>query len=526
MSSRPVDWSAVGWDRDPTPGDPDAVAQLAARFRRTAEAIEDAANGLELIEGNESYKGEGGDALRRRTRDLAGHVREVQRRYEEAADALNGYHPEQYAAQRMADEALRLAESAQSQQVSASWTLSQIPAAPTDGATEDPQVSLYRSAAQRAGQEAAGLIAQAQTDVRRAHDWQDEAGRRAAGKLKDVIEHDGLSDRWQDDLTGNTVGRLSTAFVKQLAKWADRIAAAAGVLALVANVIPVIGQAVAVIAGAVAGLASVVSLLSHAILRARGEENWTGTALALLGVVTLGLGRAATASGKIAVSATRARAWTNVAKPKPLTAVGRRHGKTLSNYSQVKKLVGGPLGKGTKDALPLATPKGLGTVGRRALHPRTIAKDVWKGIRTTRNSRTTRREWARDLVRPWGKTFDQLGRIDPSLLGAKNIQENLALAEMYRRRAKVAGIGDRVVTGIGVGQEVRGLVRGEDPEGSLQPTPLPRDAIEAARLSDEDLEAVRNGALFAIRYRQHEIPRPGQGWPVPVLGLRQDPVRS
>ncbi len=517
MSSRPVDWSAVGWDRDPTPGDPDAVAELAARFRRTAEAVETAAQGLRNIRDADSYKGEAGEELRKRTRDLADAVRGVRKRYEEAAEALDAYHPQQYAAQRMADQALRNAESAQSQQVTAANAMALYPE-PLAGVPEDPQVTAYRSSAQRAGQEAVAAIERARAEVQRAHEFQNAAGNAAAAKLKDAITGKRLNDSVRDNLVGNTVGQLSTGFLKTVAKWADRIAAVAGVIALAANVIPIIGQAVAVIAGAVAGLASLASLISHAILWARGEEDWKGTAFAVVGLLTLGAGRAAKASGKVAVQATRGRVWANLRRIAPTNkqAVGVK-----LSHREMTTLVGGRLGEG-RGALKAVTQGRRTALG--AFTPRAFARDFWQGIVTTRSG-SGFQAWRASVGRPWASTFQPLGRIEPSLLKMENAQALDALARNRQMLARVAGIGDQAATGVGAAQETWELVQGEKPV-RVRPSALPQDEIDSERMSGEDVEGARNGALFAIGYRRHEIPRPVQGWPVPVPGLRREPVPS
>ena len=196
----------------------------------------------------------------------------------------------------------------------------------------------------------------------------------------------------------------------------------------------------------------------------------------------------------------------------------------MTNYRQVRKLVGGPLGT-DKKALPLATTKGLRGVGVRAMSPRAIATDVWKNIRATRPG-MTRREWAREVFRPWGETFDPLSRIDPKLLKAKNVSEYLALAERYRRRAKVVGIADRGLAVHGVYQEGRSFLAGgsDDPSRELQGAPLPRAEIDEARMSDAELADRRRQALADIGYTRQVVPVPVRARPVP--GVQQDAVPS
>ena len=498
MSGRPQGWSAVGWDRDPTPGDPDAVAELATRFRRTAEAVRTAADGLKSIRSSDTYKGEGGKELRERTRDLAGKVKEVEERYAEAAEALDAYHPEQYAAQRLADDALRRAIEAQSQQNSAASTLFSFPAAPVDGTVEDPTLTQARGAALRAGDEAKAALGQAEQDVRTAHQWQQEAAERAARKLRNVIKDDGLSDSRWDDFKGNSI-----AVVKGLAKVMDVIATVAGVLALVLAWVPVVGQVLAL----VALVATAISFVAHFTLLVTGNEGFLDTLLAAFALLTFGLGRVATSGGRAAVRLSRARAGAAASSRNMPKRVPRQ----LSRRPMTKKVwanrsIGGKLTPAEKEFG--RTMKGKPLPGyiattRESLSRKAVTRDLVAGRRefwtTLKSQRPSWTAFRQEVVTPWRPTFKPLDDIDPKLLASPEVRHTADVANVYRRAAQVSTGADRLGTGYGAYKTIKGE---EELVAAANLPPLEGSEAEQER---QRLQEARDQALVGIGFRQHVI---------------------
>jgi len=500
VSGRPQGWSAVGWDRDPTPGDPDAVAELAARFRRTAEAVRTAADGLKSIRSSDTYKGEGGKELRERTRDLAGKVKEVEERYAEAAEALDAYHPEQYAAQRLADDALRRAIEAQSQQNSAASTLFSFPAAPVDGTVEDPTLTQARGAALRAGDEAKAALGQAEQDVRTAHQWQQEAAERAARKLRNVIKDDGLSDSRWDDVKGNAI-----AVVKGLAKVMDVIATVAGVLALVLAWVPVVGQVLAL----VALVATAISFVAHLTLLVTGNEGWGETILAGVSLLTFGLGRVAIKGGRAAVRLSRVQARgvaSGRTMPKRVPRQLSRRPMTKEHW--VNRSIGGKLTTAEDEFARTMGKKPISGVHAEALRsmtPRAMKQDLVAGRKefwtTLRGQRPSWAAFRQEVATPWRPTFKPLDDIDPKLLSAPQMREVGQVADGYRLGSQVVTGADRLNTGYGAytqGRDAYTWVRGDD-EAANQPD-LSDAAAESRRLQD-----VRDRALADSGFRQHLV---------------------
>ncbi|MCA0144608.1 putative T7SS-secreted protein [Blastococcus sp. LR1] len=322
---RPRDWSPVGWSTDPTPGDPDRVADLALRYRRTAEAVATASTNLGRIGNGTAYEGQGGDALRERTRDLSEQVGQLHDRYDAAADALEAYHPQQHAAQVTADAALSRARQALELQESAQGNLDRLENTPAvAGEPEDPTVTAGRNAAQRDLEHARSELQRAKNDVQRAHDDQHAAGNRAASSLQAAIDTDDLNDSWKDNALG---------VVKSIANVASAIAAIAGVLALLLSWVPILGQVLA----AVALVATAVSLLCNGLLIMNGKDRWDQLKSDILGLALFGVGRLFGALAKTSSLATRSRAWQNARNV--LAGTGNH----ASRRADAWTLIGGPM---------------------------------------------------------------------------------------------------------------------------------------------------------------------------------------
>lgn len=107
--SRPTDWHMLDLDRDPVPGDPYEVKELA---RKLGEFADDVASALRSVRGLggdtviQEWAGLSGDEYRRQFGDLPGELDKLERSYRLASGALDGYWPQLETAQADADRAL------------------------------------------------------------------------------------------------------------------------------------------------------------------------------------------------------------------------------------------------------------------------------------------------------------------------------------------------------------------------------------------------------------------------------------
>lgn len=357
---RPQDWSPVDRSSDPTPGDPDDVADLAARYRRTAEAVRSAASGLDKLKAKENYVGKGGEKLRERSRDLADQVRRLEERYSEAAAALEDYHPQQYAAQVHADAALSRAHEAARLKRCAQLVLQELDQrTPAANETQEPAwVTCERAAAQRDLSHALYELSRAKADIGRAEREQEHAGDTAERRLKKAIDGDGLNDTRWDNAFG---------VVKTFGKVVSVTATVLGLAALFLGWVPVLGE----ILIAAALIATAMSLMCNLLLFASGKDTWRAAAWDVVTLATFGIGRALTAAGRLSAVAARGRAW-NYAKT---IATGN----SRARYREARILIGGPLRQANR-VIPRAAGWRLWGEGARAADPRIAVREGWLAL--------------------------------------------------------------------------------------------------------------------------------------------------
>ncbi|PWI45903.1 hypothetical protein [Streptomyces sp. ICBB 8177] len=78
---RPYDWTPLA-DRDPVPGDPEALRDEVTHMRRLASTLRDQARELKAIGAEDGLKGQYAQALRGGARELEHHLRQTAERYE------------------------------------------------------------------------------------------------------------------------------------------------------------------------------------------------------------------------------------------------------------------------------------------------------------------------------------------------------------------------------------------------------------------------------------------------------------
>jgi uncharacterized protein YukE len=293
MGSRPIDWTPLA-DSDPVPGDPDEVERLAARYGRTATAIETAAEKLRSIASADGWVGKAAVEFRDQARGTADSVERAYDRYHETSVALTNYAPSLATAQTNSAKALEEARCAVDDERGAETRRD------SEEAKADPDQSVLDTCERQVGNAQAAYKA-AERKLAGAVTLFNNSAERAAGKIHDVSQNDGLKTNWKDRLA---------SVLKVIANVAGFIAAVAGLLALVVGWIPIIGQALAAVLGAIALVAGIISLVANIGLLIMGEGSWANVILDVIGVATFGIGRLFTSAAKFsAKSAQLGRGW-------------------------------------------------------------------------------------------------------------------------------------------------------------------------------------------------------------------------
>lgn len=194
--ARPTDWSAVGMQLDPVPGDPAEIRQSASSARSIEQAIAQQVERLNSLKDGEGWESESGEKFRDSAGDLAGAIEKAKGRYTQLAAALDEWANGLEGLQREADAALLQAQDAQdAHRAAANQTIT----ADADTPEHQDQVD----AQDRALSAAQGDIDAAKAIVRRIGGPFGEEGEygELAGRVADRIRQgadDGLKDGWFD----------------------------------------------------------------------------------------------------------------------------------------------------------------------------------------------------------------------------------------------------------------------------------------------------------------------------------------
>jgi hypothetical protein len=290
MPARGGDWALLGEGSDPVVADVPVVQSLVSYYTMIADAITTEASTLKSIgDGDESqFKGETADAVRKKSKEVGASLEKMAGRYVAIKDALTGYVPHLEDALTESAAALRDAEDA-----SAAGSQANGMADPSHGRAQDaPPLTADEQGAidakHRAVTAADDSANAAKARLRRAVDALNAAGKAAASTIREGW-HDGLHD---------TTGDKIKAFFSKLLKMIVKIFTYIGIaLAALAILIPGVG--VLAIMGAVA---AGVSLVAQIGLTALGEGNVFDLVMAVVGVVTLGVGVGITKATSVALS--------------------------------------------------------------------------------------------------------------------------------------------------------------------------------------------------------------------------------
>ncbi|WP_454855222.1 polymorphic toxin-type HINT domain-containing protein [Promicromonospora soli] len=293
--SRPSDWSPVGLDADPTPGDPVLVLSGGQEYLDVADSIDNAASAMSRldVDGTISLAV---DALMETKEETVGEIRRAHGRYVAAGDALVGYADALERVQSETLAALEQARTARDAADAASGSKDRWQDL-ADSATDESEKQEYQQKADQAdsdADQAAGTISTAQGTIETAVSDRDRAAERAIDQIEEITSSDDLNDGWWED--------WGSKLVAAIADIADMISTIAGILAIIVAFIPVVGTALAGVLIVIAAVAAIVSALANITLAATGERSWAEAGIAIAGAALslIGLGGAAKAATGLA----------------------------------------------------------------------------------------------------------------------------------------------------------------------------------------------------------------------------------
>ncbi|MDR7383357.1 polymorphic toxin-type HINT domain-containing protein [Promicromonospora iranensis] len=292
---RPSDWSPVGLDADPTPGDPVLVLSGGQEYLEVASSIDNAASSMSRLDVDGTVS-QAVDALMATKEDTIGEIRKAHGRYVAAGEALVGYASSLERVQSETLTALDQARDAQDQVQAASGSKDRWQDL-ADSAKDETEKREYEQKADQAGGEAdqaAGVISSAKSTIESAVSDRDRAAEHAIDRIEEITSSDDLNDGWWDN--------WGSKLVAAIADIADMISTIAGILAIIVAFIPVVGTALAGVLLVIAAVAAIVSAVANITLAATGERSWAEAGLAIAGAALslIGLGAAAKAATGVA----------------------------------------------------------------------------------------------------------------------------------------------------------------------------------------------------------------------------------
>ncbi|WP_190232860.1 toxin glutamine deamidase domain-containing protein [Streptomyces avicenniae] len=227
--ARPYDWSPVGMDSDPTPGDPDEVRNLAEELQEFSDTVDEAlgrVRGLASDRAMQDWAGLSAEAFRSEFDGVPGNLTKLRDSYDLCAQALQTYWPRLQTAQGQADRALDRAIAAQADLASAQGSLGDAQSwvsragdeaerlqreGERDNAPPPDEADVRAATRDRQAADAAREAAQARVDAaqdsldaarelaRQAREMREEAAREAARDIDEASDA-GIQNRkwWQD----------------------------------------------------------------------------------------------------------------------------------------------------------------------------------------------------------------------------------------------------------------------------------------------------------------------------------------
>ncbi|MFE1992810.1 putative T7SS-secreted protein [Streptomyces parvulus] len=286
MSRTDADWPPL-WHDDPTPGDPEEVAELGRKLRKMADMIDEQSRVIDALASVEGWDSEAGKGFHELAGGTADKLKKSFERYDEAAKAIgeevsegssDKFASEMRRAQRKADKALSDYRDAKSDHDLADREVKKVTDKHPLGAIPAGEKDEYDRWVKKRD-DALHSIGSARKEVKDAREIYDDAGDKAARHIKNIVHHDAVRD--------------PGGFMNFLADWADRlsnISAVLSVLAVICAFVPPLQFLVPILA-TLAVLTSAAALAGHAYdMSVRGGKvDWLKLGADALGVLP-GLG--------------------------------------------------------------------------------------------------------------------------------------------------------------------------------------------------------------------------------------------
>src|SRR5882757_8814164 len=298
---RPTDWHVLDLDRDPVPGDPYEVKELARKLGDFADDVGSALRSVRGLDGDsavQGWMGLSGDAYRQQFGDLPGELDKLERSYRLASGALDGYWPQLETAQADADRALAQGRTAKADLDAASTQLStadawvkraqakstEYQADPKPGVPPPSEADVR--AATRSATDASSAHASASTAVHDAQQRLDAAKELAAQAA-------GVRDRAADSAE-HALHEASDAGIKNKHWWEKAVDFVADhwddIVAVCKVIVAVLGIVVLIIGGPLAWIvlaAALVVLADTLIKYAQGKASLWDVAFAALDCIPM-----------------------------------------------------------------------------------------------------------------------------------------------------------------------------------------------------------------------------------------------
>jgi hypothetical protein len=278
VTSRPYDWTALGLDADPVPGDPDVVSAESRRLGQTAQELRAQIALLKQISQDTTLKGQYASTLRAHAQQLSSDLDKVATRYEDVAEATGEWSGNLADAQAQSLTALNMAQGPYEQ-----LRKLQAPVQPAAGASAaaKQQYATDEQDYQQARSSAQAAMSDAQVLLTRATGRRDTTGAAAAGKINGAA-HDSLADSWWDQ------------FKQEIGAIADNLKTIATIIGYVATVCAILAVILtgplALVFLLIAGGLLLTELGIHAILATTGNGSWVDVGLDIFALATLGYG--------------------------------------------------------------------------------------------------------------------------------------------------------------------------------------------------------------------------------------------
>ena len=288
MTSRPYDWSALGLDTDPVPGNPEAVTAESRRLGQTAQELRSQITTLQQIANDTTLKGRYAGTLRAHAQQLSQDLDKVATRYETVAGATGEWSGNLAEAQATSLAALSAAQGPYEQ-----LRKLQAPQQPPTGAPAavQQQYAADKQQYQQAQSSAQTAMSDAQVLLGKATAHRDTTGAAAAQTISGA-SRDSLADSWWDQ------------FKQEIGAIADNLKTIATIIGYVATVCAIIAVILtgplALVFLLIAGGLLLTELGIHTILASTGNGSWVDVGLDIAALVTLGYGSILDAGAEVA----------------------------------------------------------------------------------------------------------------------------------------------------------------------------------------------------------------------------------